>query len=188
MGKDHTVTEEAIETEVKEIFQEFGIKASEQKKQEIAEKIKEKIGDTKESSGSSTKNPGKNSDLSSKQFDGKHQTTRQIEPDAWMSYNNEGGAGLVPYLSKSRAESNSNSITGEGPPAYDSNEWPQPLFSASTIKNWLEKRLEKKREGLEKMPEETEDSAAHTAFEARIAELEHLIYHLTEDQEVSEKP
>lgn len=61
-----------------------------------------------------------------------------VEPDAWMAYNNMGGAGLVPYLLKSRAEDNTNLMSGDGPPAWETNEFPQPLYSESKILGLIE--------------------------------------------------
>jgi len=71
-------------------------------------------------------------------------SSEEIKPDAWMSYNNAGGAGLIPYLLKSRAEDNTNLENGEGPETYNhTDQWPQPLYSRETIKQLIkDKRQE----------------------------------------------
>ena len=54
-----------------------------------------------------------------------------------MAYNNMGGAGLVPYLLKSRAESNTVCAQKD-----EAEKYPQPLFTADQVVELIERRIE----------------------------------------------
>lgn len=57
----------------------------------------------------------------------------KIEPRAWMSYNNMGGAGLVPYLLHSHAERNTSCAHED-----EAERFPQPLYYGEDVVYMLE--------------------------------------------------